>query len=240
MDWVYPKEAFEWYTSAEIHTHNRQIPRKLIFLGSIAALSLIGASVAGFYWFKKLGSKEAIQQTIGGHAPGQAAQDGPGQAAGGGGSTVAHQEKRPMTRTEYLATLAPRVEGFPQTASRYDELNKPVVAPKPVACVKSAAKGCLCNSQQATPVLVPLDVCAQIVDHGWFDDTQGPVQANGPVQDQQQPMQPTQVASAGGRVSVHAVERLDGVHAPTTDEMATAPWPGGGAGRQDDGRRKNP
>jgi zona occludens toxin len=179
VNWTYPKEVFGYYKSAEIHTHKAHIPKRLLFLFGFAAILLIAAIWGAQRYYRNVidekGRSKLLTGATAAAAPGSG-QGGqglqPGQA--GGGNAGPHY----MTRNEYAMSLTPRVQGFPGTAPRYDEVNRPVVAPKPAACIFSAAqKRCTCYTQQATVLPdMPDAMCRQIVRYGYFDDTLPPPQ----------------------------------------------------------------
>jgi hypothetical protein len=64
------------------------------------------------------------------------------------------------------------VPGMPWTAARYFGVMQVAAAPKPSACVLGAGGRCQCYTVQATRLDVPDLLCRQIVDRGWFDETQ--------------------------------------------------------------------
>ena len=76
---------------------------------------------------------------------------------------------RPLSTAEVLASYAPRIEGLPYTAPRYDEVTKPVTAPFPAACM-SMGPVCRCYSQQGTLIQADKSLCLQIVKNGFFQD----------------------------------------------------------------------
>lgn len=154
-EWQYPKEVFGYYKSAEVHTHKRSIPMRVWML--IALPIVLGGLI--FTAYTMLDPEKYAQKVADSSEP---------QAAEAATSPAEHSGPKP----DYLASLKPRIESMPMTAPRYDEIQRPAVAPKPVSCVMSASKGCKCYTQQATPLNTPEEVCKQIVQQGWFDDTQ--------------------------------------------------------------------
>lgn len=167
--WRYNKDAFNWYKSADTHNVKRQIPLKVwaIPIGFVfAALAVwAGVQLFGGVLDKAKSSGRAPAPAVVASAAGAAA--GPSQ----------QQKDKPLTVAEYAATFAPRIEGFPQSAPRYDDLVKPVRAPKPAACIDGVKRGtkkrvCECWSQQATRISVPQDLCIQIAAGGFFDDSE--------------------------------------------------------------------
>lgn len=158
----FPKEVYSWYKSASLHTGKVAIPKQVYVLGVL--LVLIPAMF--YFVFQFMKPKTPAQTSLGRtFASGQVA---PGQT----GSS----DKRVVTAAEYVAAYVPRVEGLPQSAPRYDDLEKVTSAPKPAACIHGTRPGahvktCSCWSQQGTPLVIPVPACIQIAAGGFFDDT---------------------------------------------------------------------
>lgn len=154
----YPKEVYEYYKSAEVHTVKRSIPMKLI----LAVLFVVVVVVVFFYVMNRLREKGTKNDAtpVAGAAPA-------GVVAGAAGKSTPVD---PITDAkQYVFEHLPRYAGLPHTAPIYDEIRKPTEAPMPVACVQSASR-CNCFTQQATKMDVPKDICQQIVANGFFDD----------------------------------------------------------------------
>lgn len=152
---AYPKEVYDWYKSASLHTGKRKLPKQLwIFLACIVVIPVL----IYFVWqhFLNMG-KVATDPAA---KPGEAM-----QATAAGGAPVSKH----MTITEYLETRKPRIADLPHTAPMYDEVTKPVTAPYPAACVQDA-KRCLCYTQQGTLMRTSGETCQQIVKYGYFMD----------------------------------------------------------------------
>jgi len=148
--WFYPTKAYDWYKSAELHTHKRSIPARLIVLLMVPLV--LAASIYGFYrWYSgtENRTKEAIKKSTGIEAKNNL----PGL----------HPAK-----DNYVESFAPRVPGLAYTAPVYDDVTKPTRAPYPAACIDLPSKGCRCYSQQATRLDVPAPMCKQIAPTGFF------------------------------------------------------------------------
>lgn len=157
---TYPREVYDWYVSTSLDTAKVKIPFQLKLLAVCAVL----IPVMGYYGWRAMQPKNVV-------APGVI--NAPGQPALGQTSSAV---KAPATAAEYVQSFVPRIQGVAFSAPRYDELTKPVNVPYPAACVQSKTR-CLCYSQQATPLAVPVSLCAQIVAGGFFNDWQAAVQA---------------------------------------------------------------
>lgn len=159
-EFKYPKEAFGWYQSAEVHTHKRRIPMRLFFL------ILFPVLLGGLVWivvkhFAKLGdSAPAAKSVKGGTVDATGAREPPSKS----GQVAAR---------EYLASRVPVVPGLPHTAPAFHEVTTPKVAPSPAACVASADR-CACFTAQATVLNIPVDMCRAIVAGGYFEEWREP------------------------------------------------------------------
>jgi zona occludens toxin len=152
-EWSYPKEAFSYYKSAEVHTVKRRLPAKYF----VAAAAILAVGVAVFFTVSRF--KDRIQGTD--------------------AATVALKTKlgenqvppgqQTQKKGDYLADRIPRIASLAFTAPAYDEVTKPIDAPFPAACMASKSR-CKCFSQQATVLDVPDTLCRQIVERGFFRD----------------------------------------------------------------------
>jgi hypothetical protein len=156
---VYPVSAYGWYHSAEVHTHKRRLPMRLIVL--LAVPVLIGICV-WFFWSWHL-------QTSAAPVKGKAVPVLSGGAPVPGSVPGPPSQGRPMTTGEYVAARTPRIVGLPASAPVYDKLSEPKSAPRPAACL-SMGKVCKCYTQQGTLLPdTPAPTCRDIAHHGWFD-----------------------------------------------------------------------
>lgn len=161
---AFPKEVYDWYASAQLHTTKFKMPKKvgLLIFFLVILISSVTLAVLKFKSFG--GSSEPLPEKPAAQALAPRQQP-----------TVAPQiqSEKDLKRDEtlaYLASYEPRVRGFPHSAPRYDEVTQPVVAPYPAACVVMESKGCICYTQQGTRLDVPKDTCLSIVDRGFFVD----------------------------------------------------------------------
>lgn len=153
----YPRELFDAYKSATIHTHKSRIPRRVFFLFALPLLlGLIGWWFWGWYQSKSSGPVVS---------PGVVAQSDsavPGGARAGAARPV-------KTLEEWIQDRTPRVEGLAFSAPRYDQLTEPVKAPYPALCVAAPSR-CKCYSQDATPLDVEDMMCRNFAKNGFFKD----------------------------------------------------------------------
>lgn len=157
-DFRYPREAYTWYKSAELHTHKRNIPKRVWFF--LASPLIVGALIFGFYkyWHHKYVEPSKVKTS-----DALVATSTPVQKTSGGPAR--------KSDADYFGEKRARIYGLPFTAPVYDELEKPLVAPKPAACILMHDK-CACFTQQATKIPDIQDViCRQIVAEGYFDPT---------------------------------------------------------------------
>lgn len=154
---VQPKEVYEWYDSAMLHTGKKRIPKQVwVLLGSLILMAMCVAIAV--HYLGGIGKSKTTP------AQQEAIQTLPGVTAGPG---VARTEKI-VTPMEYVAAYTPRIGSLMHTAPVYDELTKPKRVPVPAACVTSKSKGCKCYTQDGTPYQTDAAMCMQIVEHGVF------------------------------------------------------------------------
>lgn len=149
---VYPKELFEAYKSATVHTHKFKMPGRVWWL--LAIPLLLAACVWGFVqWYSSFGKDTAPEQTTGGMMT--AAATGSGQA------------RAVKTKAEWMDERTPRIQGLAHSAPAFDQVTAPSRAPYPAACV-AMGKTCRCYTDQATILDTPEGLCRQIVERGFF------------------------------------------------------------------------
>lgn len=160
--WKYPKEVFDYYKSAEVHTVKRNIPMRFYILMAIPVL----LALAVFYmWNFSEKQKKGIQVE---NSSAVKSSMPSAQVSGNSNSKVSYKTALEDSK-QYVFEQTARVEGLPQTAPKYDEITKPTLAPVPVGCLASKTK-CSCYSQQATPISMPENLCRDIVKNGYFQD----------------------------------------------------------------------
>lgn len=147
----YPREVYNWYVSTQLDTAKLRIPFQVKLL---AVLAIIIPLAAWYGW-------SSFNRALPKPPPSVVA---PGQA---GAAPVA----KALTPAEYTQSFQPRVPGLSYTATRYDDVTKPVVAPYPAACIAMGSR-CECYTQQATKLPVPDSLCREIVKGGFFLDWQ--------------------------------------------------------------------
>lgn len=162
---AYPKEVYEWYESASMHTGKVRIPKQVWMLAACAVLvpALGYLAISGVYENVTKRAKPATNSIA--PLPGQNLQ------------AVPVRELRKMTAADYVAERVPRIADFSHTAPVYDDVTKPVEAPYPAACVQMG-KTCKCYTQQATLLRVTDAVCVQIVTQGFFMDWKASAQGD--------------------------------------------------------------
>lgn len=153
-----PKEVYDWYNSAELHTAKLRIPRAVwwVVLGVPLGFGCIGGAIYLLY-----------NRTVGKAQAAAVASGAPGQAPGAPGVGGPGRE-RPKTAAEYVADYRPRIAGLMHSAPVYDKLTEPKRVPVPAACVSMPSKGCKCFTQDATPYPMDEAMCRGMVEHGTF------------------------------------------------------------------------
>lgn len=161
IEWKYPKEVFNYYKSAEVHTVKRRIPMQyfLMFLVPLIVIAVAWFFIQRHYQNGKMvvpGAEELSQKTEPSKSDPKIAHNAP-----------ASDKKKPMTQAEYLEAYAPRINGLAYTAPIYDEVTKPIRAPLPVGAVVFKGK-CRAYTDQGTPLDMQQDLCKQIASHGFY------------------------------------------------------------------------
>lgn len=150
--WRYPKEVFNWYHSAEVHTHRLRIPPRFFFL-LLLPFMLAGISYGLYNWWKSHKDGNNIKEGIAASAT----------ASGAKGATPSQANDR----VAYLEARTPRIAGLPHTAPVYDNVTTPTEAPIPAGCVKTSTR-CRCTDQQGNDYATDDATCGHIVQHGIF------------------------------------------------------------------------
>lgn len=175
----YPKKVFgkkdkagnwiekPWYKSADVHNIQRQLPWKLIALPIMVVIA--GAAIWGT-WHMLNRSVDKAKGAAGGDVVSAIAPGAKTNNVATPPSARAGQQPQRMTKEDWIAQHKPRLADFPNTAPKYDEATKPVVAPYPAACIAMKDK-CECFTQQGTRLPgTSAAVCQQIVANGYFVD----------------------------------------------------------------------
>ena len=153
---VYPKEVFGWYKSADLHTVKKRIPARLVL---VVLLPMVFIAVI---WF--------LISTIGGFSDKHGIE--PEKQEGSLMQVQPTQQMQPPAQAQKLDWYAQQVErvpGLPHTKPVYDEITKPVTAPINAACVDFRGQ-CKCYSQQGTELNTEEHMCKQIIAKGFFVD----------------------------------------------------------------------
>lgn len=149
--WIDDVSMYDKYKSAEVITQKFRVPYKLLLAGMLPFL-IIGGAV--YFYQKRLATPETPAVPVKANPALQAGQTG-----------------QPIQKKTYdLAAFAPRIEGLPHTAPRYDELTVPVRVPTIVGCVQAAKGKAHCYTQQGTRITPPGEFIAQFIERGMFED----------------------------------------------------------------------
>lgn len=156
---IYPKQVYSWYKSAEAHTHKVKIPRK-VWLTLAALIFTIVMCFVSFRLVAGFG-KSSVPGTGQQSASAPASQQPPRSTDSNG--------KPIRTVQDVINDRVPVVRGIPESEPRYNDMVKPRSFPYIAACVASKTK-CSCYTQQATLVDGVTDVeCRDRVDRGRFN-----------------------------------------------------------------------
>ena len=152
---IFPKDNYALYHSAEVHTHKVRLPKHLYVL-AVALLVFIGFAYR-LYSSRIAPLSEAAQAP----ASQSSAVVSPIRSVGYA------RDREAMTPLEYVQQYQPRVQGLAYTAPAYDGVTRPVRAPYPAACVQGKSR-CQCYTQQGTKLETDKALCEGIVAGGFF------------------------------------------------------------------------
>lgn len=161
--YVFCKEHFAFYKSAELHTHKRKIPKRVFFLAVAPVLVVL----LGWYGYNKAAglSKKPAEEAAIAAAPGQPS--GPIKPG------------NKITMAEYYQLSEPRIPGLYHTAPKYDQVTTPKEAPFPAACLISKGfdretgksyEKCGCIDQQGNRYGATQSICKDVALNGIFKD----------------------------------------------------------------------
>lgn len=155
---VYPKEVFTWYKSADLHTVKKRLPMRLFMM---VILPLVLIWLLWFAYTKIVNLDNVALDTPG--APGEVHQETPGAMP----QSMPAPQIDVTTQSGYVKAYTPVVPDIPQSAPIYAELTKPEKVPYAAACMSMGSR-CQCYTQQATKLNISQDMCKQIVAGGQF------------------------------------------------------------------------
>ncbi|MFT4178271.1 MAG: zonular occludens toxin domain-containing protein [Thermomonas sp.] len=159
--WAFPKDCYDLYTSAEVHTVKRTVPHKY---KRAALLALIAAVILG-------GVVLQIRRAVYGDEsqPVQAAQNAPSVLAA---DRAGDKRERIDTAAQYAAQVQPLIADAPFTAPGF--VNREFASDPQVFCMASGhqrgktwiTESCTCLTEQGTRYELDLDQCADIARYG--------------------------------------------------------------------------
>lgn len=163
----YPKEVYNLYKSAEVHTIKKRVPFKLLLLpvlilGAFAAAGLALATIMEF------GESDSAGES----AP---ASSGQTAVAGAPDQQTPAQDLQQalrdfeLSKVRYMIQHQERLGALPWTTEFYSEVFQAVDYPVP-HCV-SLRNRCQCYTQQGTRLAIPPQDCRWYVQNGFFDPT---------------------------------------------------------------------
>jgi zona occludens toxin len=151
---LYPKEVYSWYKSADLHTVKKRIPMRLVMMFLLPML-LIGIFYYGYTTMKKVTSYPDLTQ--------------PKNVLSANGNINQPAQIQPQ-KLNYIQARTSIVPDLPMSAPIYEKVVEPVTAPYPAACIYSKFKGCKCFTQQGTTYKTDQLTCLNVVNNGFFID----------------------------------------------------------------------
>jgi len=198
--------CYDLYKSAEVHTHKKRVPLKVVLLWVLPLLGLL--AVYASY---------RVISGFGDPAPSSA----PDPVASSSSGTLLPTSVLPSQSraTDWSSALTPQVTGLPFTAPLYDkEASKVSAVPRIAACIASK-RSCSCYTQQATPISgIPDQACRVYVRDGYFnhmyeEKTEGGrgarARASAPISDDEQPV--TSMARLERAIKITQATRLSAI-----------------------------
>lgn len=195
-----PKQAFNHYKSAVLHTKNKA---KVPMVAYVFAAAVIGLGVVGWQFYNRF-------QNVG--KPAELAQIKPGAVTSSG-----HSSGGPaLTPAQYMAEYTPRFAGLLHTAPAYDDVTRPVDAPMIAGCVtRQKTDECKCYDQQGNTYKTSAAICKAYMQDGifvaWKKPEQKPLDRHEKPQHQELP-QLVQASSAPYRHGSDIRELPNGTH----------------------------
>lgn len=156
---VYPKEVYSWYKSADAHTMKKRIPMRMVMVILLPILLV----VVGYFLYQSIVDIRTKPTEMSNNL----LTNKPNSVDSTGQPVEQQRVKAPLT---YVELHTPAVKDFPHTAPIYEKVTEPVRAPYPAACIYSKSHGCDCFSEQGTRMQVSLMVCINIVQNGYYVD----------------------------------------------------------------------
>jgi len=144
----YPEKSYELYKSAEVHTHKRRLPKKLLLIPAVLGVVVLCAWAGiNALWGDKSQSISTASQLA--------------QA-----STNVQ-----LTKEHWQKALTPAVQGLPFTAPLYQKIaSNPKAMPMIKGCISSSDNSrCSCYTQQGTRIQMEIAQCLHFVENPYFD-----------------------------------------------------------------------
>lgn len=160
--WRYPREAYAWYKSAEVHTVRLAVPLK------VWAMAIVPVLVAGLAWWVFWGREAARKPDQAKPAIQAGAKEASPARQAGPGATIAGY-RAPQSAQAYAAAYKPRIEDLPYSAPRYDELTAPTRVPVVVGCWV-VGEDAWCVTQQGTKLKPTVAFARSFIERGQFLD----------------------------------------------------------------------
>ena len=157
----FPKNYYNQYKSAEIHTIKKRIPKKAwVFLGAILFTSSAAVVAYNSVMSRTESDPDQVTQNPAPFSPEQYRPVPTGPA-------LRHHDLDPQP--SYGSEWIPRVKDMPWSAPMYDQVTEVKTYPRPQCIRFEARQICICFTQQATRLEMSQRTCNEIVAGGWFD-----------------------------------------------------------------------
>lgn len=215
----YSRLAMQAYTSSEMHTVKRSVPR-FFFVGALLLVLVPLLSWAAVAILRHATSKQA--SALGAH--GVDASSLPVYQPASSSAPAARPVE--MTRDQWVSQRVPRVPGIPWSAPMWDAL--PVTTTPDLYCIimrRPDGSDCGCITEQGTRAVVPPALCKQYATDGVYNPYRA---VPDPVRSRDSAVSsrpvPSAASSSAGPVGVGDVGHAAGVPPSTYVPPTYGPW----------------
>lgn len=158
--WSYPREVFQMYNSAVLHTAQPRFPRRLLYL----ALAVVAVGLC--VWYVVHWARGMAQPATAPAAPASGQTAAPALASAPAGQPVIRDA------ADWLRRITPRIPYRPESAPLFDQRMETYRTPQ-LFCVEvwpaGAERWCRCYTEQATRVIgIEPSVCSTLAQQGIY------------------------------------------------------------------------
>ncbi len=181
--WRYPKQLFNAYKSATLHTHKSRFPLRLVLVPVVLlALVICGYFINGFFSREARADETNVADSSTDPVKRKAVADAFAYSPQSGAS-----ERRLLTPEEYALQHIPRLPGLVYSAPVFD--HRQAIAEPRLLCASTPYK-CACITEQGTRAQIDYVQCRTIALNGYYDPYRAPQEVLPPQSAGQSPASP--------------------------------------------------